>query len=33
MVFAFLVNNTANDFAATVWLDRVTAALSSCGCR
>jgi D-alanyl-D-alanine carboxypeptidase/D-alanyl-D-alanine-endopeptidase (penicillin-binding protein 4) len=33
MVFAFLVNNTSNDFAATVWLDRVTAALSGCGCR
>ncbi|HET9872763.1 MAG TPA: D-alanyl-D-alanine carboxypeptidase/D-alanyl-D-alanine-endopeptidase [Propionibacteriaceae bacterium] len=33
MVFAFLVNNARNDYAATVWLDRVTSALSRCGCR
>jgi D-alanyl-D-alanine carboxypeptidase/D-alanyl-D-alanine-endopeptidase (penicillin-binding protein 4) len=33
MVFAFLINNPANDYAATIWLDRVTAAISTCGCR
>ena len=33
LVFAFLVNNPKNDYAATVWLDRVTAAISTCGCR
>jgi D-alanyl-D-alanine carboxypeptidase/D-alanyl-D-alanine-endopeptidase (penicillin-binding protein 4) len=33
LVFAFLINNPKNDYAATVWLDRVTTAISSCGCR
>ncbi len=33
LVFAFLINEPENDYAATVWLDRVTAALSGCGCR
>jgi len=33
LVYAFLVNNPKNEFAARVWLDRVTAALSTCGCR
>jgi serine-type D-Ala-D-Ala carboxypeptidase/endopeptidase (penicillin-binding protein 4) len=32
LVYAFLVNQPKNDFAAVVWLDRVTAALSTCGC-
>lgn len=32
MVFAFLVNNPKNDYNAKVWLDRVSAALSTCGC-
>ncbi len=31
--FAFLINNPENDYAATVWLDRVTTAISRCGCR
>ncbi len=30
--FAFLINNPKNDFAATVWLDRVSTAISRCGC-
>ena len=29
---AFLVNNPKNDYNATVWLQRVTAAISECGC-
>ena len=33
LVYAFLINNPRNQFAARVWLDRVTAALSTCGCR
>ncbi len=33
LVYAFLVNNAKNDFNAVVWLDRASAALSSCGCR
>ena len=33
LVYAFLINNPKNQFAARVWLDRVTAALSTCGCR
>ena len=31
--FAFLVNNPKNEYAANVWLDRVTTAISRCGCR
>lgn len=33
MVYAFLVNKPKNEFAAVVWLQQVTAALSECGCR
>jgi D-alanyl-D-alanine carboxypeptidase/D-alanyl-D-alanine-endopeptidase (penicillin-binding protein 4) len=33
LVFAFLINNPKNAYAATVWLDRVTTAIGSCGCR
>ena len=33
LVYAFLVNGARSDYAARVWLDRVTAALSGCGCR
>ncbi len=33
MVYAFLINNPKNDFNAKVWLDRASAALSTCGCR
>ena len=33
LVFAFLINRPKNAFNARVWLDRVTAAISSCGCR
>ncbi|HEY5820943.1 MAG TPA: D-alanyl-D-alanine carboxypeptidase/D-alanyl-D-alanine-endopeptidase [Propionibacteriaceae bacterium] len=33
LVYAFLVNNAKNDFNAKVWLDRTSAALSTCGCR
>ena len=32
LTFAFLINNPKNDFAANVWLDRVTTAISRCGC-
>ncbi|GAA2106978.1 D-alanyl-D-alanine carboxypeptidase/D-alanyl-D-alanine-endopeptidase [Microlunatus panaciterrae] len=32
LAFAFLVNDPANDYAARVWLDRVSAALATCGC-
>ena len=32
LAFAFVVNGAENDFAAKVWLDRVSAALSRCGC-
>jgi serine-type D-Ala-D-Ala carboxypeptidase/endopeptidase (penicillin-binding protein 4) len=31
--FAFLINNPKNEYAARVWLDRVTTAISRCGCR
>lgn len=33
LVYAFLINNAKNDFNAVVWLDRASAALSTCGCR
>jgi len=33
LVYAFVVNNPKNEFAARVWLDHVSAALSTCGCR
>jgi D-alanyl-D-alanine carboxypeptidase/D-alanyl-D-alanine-endopeptidase (penicillin-binding protein 4) len=33
LAFAFLINNPKNEYAAMVWLDRVTTALSTCGCR
>ncbi len=33
LAYAFLVNDPENDFNAKVWLDRVSAALSTCGCR
>jgi D-alanyl-D-alanine carboxypeptidase/D-alanyl-D-alanine-endopeptidase (penicillin-binding protein 4) len=33
LVFAFLINNPKNEYAATVWLDRVTTAIGTCGCR
>jgi D-alanyl-D-alanine carboxypeptidase/D-alanyl-D-alanine-endopeptidase (penicillin-binding protein 4) len=33
LAFAFLINNPKNDYAATVWLDRVTTAIGTCGCR
>lgn len=32
LAYAFVINNPKNDFASTVWLDRVTTALSRCGC-
>ncbi|SDR76576.1 D-alanyl-D-alanine carboxypeptidase / D-alanyl-D-alanine-endopeptidase (penicillin-binding protein 4) [Friedmanniella luteola] len=32
LAYAFLVNDATDDFAAKVWLDRVSAALSRCGC-
>ncbi len=32
LAFAFVVNNADNDYLAQVWLDRVGAALSRCGC-
>jgi len=32
LAYAFLVNDATNDYAAKVWLDRVSAALSRCGC-
>ncbi|MGI3781017.1 MAG: D-alanyl-D-alanine carboxypeptidase/D-alanyl-D-alanine endopeptidase [Janthinobacterium lividum] len=32
LTYAFLVNNPKNDYNATVWLQRVTAAISTCGC-
>jgi len=31
--YAFLINKPKNEYNAMVWLDRVTAALSTCGCR
>jgi serine-type D-Ala-D-Ala carboxypeptidase/endopeptidase (penicillin-binding protein 4) len=33
VAFAFLINKPKNEYAAMVWLDRVTAAISTCGCR
>ena len=33
LVYAFVVNNPKNAYNARVWLDRVTAAISACGCR
>ena len=33
LAYAFLVNDPKNDYNATIWLDRVTAAISTCGCR
>ena len=33
LTYAFLVNNPENDYNATVWLQRVTTAISTCGCR
>jgi D-alanyl-D-alanine carboxypeptidase/D-alanyl-D-alanine-endopeptidase (penicillin-binding protein 4) len=33
LVYAFLINRPKNAYNARVWLDRVTAALSTCGCR
>jgi len=32
VAYAFLVNDADNDYAAKVWLDRVSTALSRCGC-
>jgi serine-type D-Ala-D-Ala carboxypeptidase/endopeptidase (penicillin-binding protein 4) len=33
LAYAFLINNPKNEYNAVVWLDRVTTALSTCGCR
>jgi serine-type D-Ala-D-Ala carboxypeptidase/endopeptidase (penicillin-binding protein 4) len=33
LAFAFLINKPKNEYAAMVWLDGVTAAISACGCR
>jgi D-alanyl-D-alanine carboxypeptidase/D-alanyl-D-alanine-endopeptidase (penicillin-binding protein 4) len=33
LVYAFLINKPKNEFNAVVWLDRVTTAISKCGCR
>ena len=33
LAYAFLVNNPKNEYNATIWLQRVTSALSTCGCR
>jgi serine-type D-Ala-D-Ala carboxypeptidase/endopeptidase (penicillin-binding protein 4) len=33
LAYAFLINNPKNEFNAVVWLDRVTTAISTCGCR
>ena len=33
LVYAFLINRPKNAYNARVWLDRVTAAISTCGCR
>lgn len=33
VAFAFLVNDAKNDYAARVWLDRVSTAIATCGCR
>ena len=33
LAYAFLINKPKNEYAAMIWLDRVTTALSTCGCR
>ena len=33
LVYAFLVNDPTTDFAAKVWLDGVSVAIATCGCR
>lgn len=33
LVYAFLVNNPKNEWNAVVWLDKVSAAVATCGCR
>ena len=33
LAYAFVVNKPKNEYNATVWLQRVTSALSTCGCR
>ena len=33
LVYAFLINRPKNAYNARVWLDRVTTAISTCGCR
>ncbi len=33
LVYAFLINKPKNEYNAMVWLDRVTTAISTCGCR
>jgi D-alanyl-D-alanine carboxypeptidase/D-alanyl-D-alanine-endopeptidase (penicillin-binding protein 4) len=33
LVYAFLINRPKNAYNARVWMDRVTATLSTCGCR
>jgi serine-type D-Ala-D-Ala carboxypeptidase/endopeptidase (penicillin-binding protein 4) len=33
LVYAFLINKPRNEYNAVVWLDRVTTAISTCGCR
>jgi serine-type D-Ala-D-Ala carboxypeptidase/endopeptidase (penicillin-binding protein 4) len=33
LAYAFLINKPKNEFNAMVWLDRVTTAISTCGCR
>jgi len=33
LIFAFVVNHPESDYDAIVWLDRVTAAVASCGCK
>ncbi|SDS48895.1 D-alanyl-D-alanine carboxypeptidase / D-alanyl-D-alanine-endopeptidase (penicillin-binding protein 4) [Microlunatus soli] len=33
LVYAFLVNNAKNEWNAVVWLDKVSAAVATCGCR
>jgi serine-type D-Ala-D-Ala carboxypeptidase/endopeptidase (penicillin-binding protein 4) len=33
LVYAFLINKPKNEYNAVAWLDRVTTAISTCGCR
>jgi len=33
LAYAFLINKPKNEYNAMIWLDRVTTALSTCGCR